>query len=100
MCRPPRLLPPAESVPWAGTALGIEEHIGTTVPAGTILAERKGTYGEVAHTPLKLEGPAWVAVWQQVTQYVELTDFVCLRRMNLVPYNPNGQQRRGVCPCH
>ena len=54
------------------------------MPAGTILVVRKGLYGGVARVPPELEGVAQVVEWRQVQEYAAVTDFVWLRRRNLV----------------
>ena len=45
-----------EALPW----LGLQEHVGIKVPAGTILVVRRGMYGGVARVPPQLQGVAHV----------------------------------------
>ena len=68
--------------------------------AGTILLVREGIYGGVARVPPELEGVAQVVGWRQVQEYAALTDFVWLRRMNLVLDDPKKDAGKGMCPCH
>ena len=38
--------------------------------------------------------------WRQVGEYAAVTDFVWLRRMNLVLDDPKKEAGKGMCPCH
>ena len=38
--------------------------------------------------------------WTQVQEYAAVTDFVLLRRMNLVLDDPEKEACKGMCPCH
>ena len=78
----------------------LQEHVGIKVPAGTILVVRKGMYGGVVRVPPELEGVAQVVDWSQVEEYAALTDFMWLRRMNLVLDDPKKEAGKGMCPCH
>ena len=57
-------------------------------------------YGGVARVPPELEGLAQVVEWRQVQEYAALTDFVWLRKMNLVLDDPKKEVGKGMCPCH
>ena len=85
-----------EALPWPS----LQGHVGIKVPASTILVVRKGTYGGVASVPPELEGVAEVVEWMQVHEYAPLTDFVWLRRTNLVLDDPKKEACKGICPCH
>ena len=59
--------------PWAKVCHGgalpwptLQGHVGTKVPAGTILVVRKGMYGGVARVPPDLEVVAQVVEWRQI----------------------------------
>ena len=84
-----------EAVPWPT----LQGHVGIKVPAGTILVVRKGMYGGVARVAPGLGGVAKVVEWKQVQEYAALTDFVWLRRMNLVLDDPKKEAGKGMCPC-
>ena len=47
-----------EALPWPT----LQGHVGSKVPAGTILVVRKGMYGGVARVPPELEGLAQVVI--------------------------------------
>ena len=47
----------------------------------------------------EVEGVPQVVEWSQVGEYADLTDFVWLRRMNLVLDDPK-KEGKGMCPCH
>ena len=83
-----------EALPWPT----LQGHVGIKVPAGTILVVRKGMYGGLARVAPEHEGVAQVVKWRQVGEYAALTDFVWLRRMNLVLDDPNKQAGKGMCP--
>ena len=57
-------------------------------------------YGGVARVPLDLEAMAQVVDWRQVQEYAAVTDFVWLRRMNLVLNDHKKEAGKGMCPCH
>ena len=76
----------------------LQRHVGIQVPAGTILVVRKEMYGGVARAPPELEGVAHLVEWRQVQEYVAVTDFIWLRRMNLD--DPKKEAGKGMCPCH
>ena len=38
--------------------------------------------------------------WRQVQEYAAVTDFVRLRRMNLVLDDHKNEAGKGMCPCH
>ena len=86
----------AEALPWPI----LQGHVGIEVPAGTILVVRKGTYRGVARVAPEPEGVAQVVEWGQVGEYAAVTDFVWLRRMNLVLDDPKNEAGKGMCPCH
>ena len=46
-----------------------------------------------------VERVAQVVEWRQVGEYAAVTDFVWLRRMNLVLDDPK-KEGKGMCPCH
>ena len=85
-----------EALPWPT----LQGHVGIKVPGGTILVVRKGMYGGVARVTPELEGVAQVVEWRQVHDYAALTDFIWLRRMNLVLDDPKNEAGKGMCPCH
>ena len=47
----------------------------------------------------EVEGVAQVVEWRQVGEYAAITDFVWLRRMNLV-LDDAKKEGKGICPCH
>ena len=47
----------------------------------------------------EVEGVAQVVEWRQVGEYAAITDFVWLRRMNLV-LDDAKKEGKGMCPCH
>ena len=69
-----------EALPWPS----LQGHVGIRVPPGCILVVRRGLYGGVARVAPEVEGVAQVVEWRQVGEYAAVTDFVWLRRMNLV----------------
>ena len=85
-----------EALPWPT----LQGHVGINLPAATILLVRKGTYGGVAKVPPQLEGVAQVLEWRQVEDYAAVTDFVLLRRMNVVLDDPKKGAGKGMRPCH
>ena len=88
---------------YRGVALlcpSLQEHFGIKVPVGTILVLTTGMYGGVARVPPEFEGVAEVVEWRQVQEYATLTDFVWLRRMNVVLDDPKKGAGKGMCPCH
>ena len=85
-----------EALPWPT----LQGHVGIKVPAGTILVVRKGMYGGMARVPLELRGVAQVMEWRKVQEYAAVTNFVWLRRMNLVLDDPKKEAGKGMCPCH
>ena len=78
----------------------LQEHVGINVPAGTLLVVRKGLYGGAPRVPLELEGVTQVVEWRQVQEYAAVSDFVWLRRMNLVLDDYKKEAGKGMCPCH
>ena len=60
---------------------------------------RKGLYGGVARVAPKVEGVAQMVECRQVGEYAAVTDFVWLRRMNLV-LDGAKKEGKGMCPCH
>ena len=56
-------------------------------------------YGGVARVAREVEGVAQVVEWRQVGEYAAVTDFVWLRRMNLV-LDDAKKEGQGMCPCH
>ena len=38
--------------------------------------------------------------WRQAKEYAILTDFMWLRKMNLVLDDPKKEAVKGMCPCH
>ena len=84
-----------EALPWPT----LQGHVWIRVPPGCILVVRKGLYGGVARVALEVEGVAQVVKWRQVGEYAAVTDFVWLRRMNLVLDDPK-KEGKGMCPCH
>ena len=85
-----------EALPWPT----LQGHVGIKVPAGTILVVRKGMYGGVAMAPHELKGVAQVLEWRQVQEYAAVTDFVWLRRKNLVLDDQKKEAGKGMGPCH
>ena len=86
-----------EALPW----LSLQGHVGIRVPPGCILVVRKGLYGGPARVAPEVEGVAQVVEWRQVGEYAAVTDFVWLRRRNLVlddakKESKDLQQRLGV----
>ena len=69
------------------------------MPLGCILLVRKGLYGGVARVAPEVEGVAQVVRWRQVGEYAAVTDFVWLRRMNLL-LDDAKKEGTGMCPCH
>ena len=85
-----------EALPWTT----LQGHVGIKAPAGTILVVRKGMYGGVARVAPELQGVAKVVEWRPVGEYAAVTDFVCLRGMNLVLDDLKKEAGKGMCPCH
>ena len=83
-----------EALPWPT----LQGHVGIKVPRGTILVVRKGMHGGVVRVALELEGVAQVVEWRQVGKYAAVTDFVLLRRINLVLDDP--RRRRAKACAH
>ena len=67
---------------------------------GTILVVTRGMHGAMARVPPELEGIAQVVELRQVQEYAAVTDFMWLRRMNLVLDNPKKEAGKGMCPSH
>ena len=84
-----------EALPWPT----LQGHVGIRVPPGCILVVRKGMYGGAARVAPEVEGVAHVVEWRQVGEYAAVTDFMWLRRMNLVLDDPK-KEGKGMCPCH
>ena len=84
-----------EALPWPS----LQGHVGIRVQLGCILVVRRGLYGGVARVAPQEEGVAQVVEWRQVGEYAVVTDFVRLRRMNLVLDNAKNEGQ-GMCPCH
>ena len=84
-----------EALPWPS----LQGHVGIRVPPGCILVVRRGLYGGVARVAPEVEGVAQVVEWRQVGEYATVTDFVWLRRMNLV-LDDAKKEGQGMCPCH
>ena len=84
-----------EALPWPS----LQGHVGISVPPRCILVVRRGLYGGVARVAPEVEGVAQVVEWRQVGEYATVTDFVWLRRMNLVPDDAK-KEGQGMCPCH
>ena len=81
-----------EALPWPT----LQGHVGIGVPPRCILVVRKGMYGGVARVAPEVEGVAQVVEWRQVGEYAAVTDFVWLRRMNLVLDGPK-KAGKGMC---
>ena len=73
-----------EALPWPS----LREHVGIKVPPCTILVVTKEMYGGVVRVHPELEGVAQVVEWRQIQEYAAVTDFVRLRKMNLVLDDP------------
>ena len=86
---------PGEALPWPS----LQGHVGTRVPPGCIVVVRRGLYGGVARVAREVEGVAQVLERRQVGEYAAVTDFVWLRRMNLV-LDDAKKEGQGMCPCH
>ena len=85
-----------EALPWPS----LQGHVGIRVPPGCILVVRRGLYGGVATVaPELVEGVAQVLEWRQGGGYAAVTDFVWLRRINLV-LDDAKKEGQGMCPCH
>ena len=84
-----------EALPWPS----LQGHVGIGVLPGCILVVRKGWYGGVARMALEIQGVAQVVEWRQVGEYAAITDFMWLRRMNLVLDDPR-KEGKGMYPCH
>ena len=87
-----------EALPWPSLQ-GPCRHVGIKVPPGCILVVRKGLYGGVARVAPEVEGAAQLVEWRQVGEYAAVTDFVWLRRMELV-LDDAKKEGQGMCPCH
>ena len=70
------------------------------MPAGIILVVWRGMYGGVARVRPEVKALAKVVEWRQAQRYAAITDFVWLRRMNLVLDDPKKEAGKGMCPCH
>ena len=53
----------------------------------------------MAKVPPEVEGLTQVVQWRHVEEYVGVTAFVWLWRMNLVLDDPR-KEGKGMCPCH
>ena len=84
-----------EALPWPS----LQGHVGIRVPPGCILVVRKGLFGGVARMAPEVEGVAQMVEWRQVGEYAAITDFVWLRRMNLV-LDDAKKEGKVMCPCH
>ena len=80
----------------ARVAPEMEGRVTSTTDArgGTTTEERSHGW------PCTLSRVAQVVEWRQVQEYAALTDFVWLRRINLVLDNPKKEAGKGMCPCH
>ena len=84
-----------EALPWPS----LQGHVGIRVLPGCILVVRKGLYGGVARVAPEVQGVAQVVKWRHVGEYAAVTDFVWLRRMNLV-LDDAKKEGKGMSPCH
>ena len=100
---PPRSMPLGQGVPCNGEAVPwptLQGDGGIKVPVGTILVVRNGMYGGVAKVAPELEGVAQVVEWRQVQEYAALTEFIWMRRVNLVLDDHKKEAGKGMWPCH